>query len=78
MKNDEAGNAMQIKKTLNRLGRSRSHQVFGGVCAGFAETTDTPPWLWRAGFAFAALGFGAGVLLYAILWCFMPMRDEVG
>jgi phage shock protein PspC (stress-responsive transcriptional regulator) len=67
---------MEIKQTLNRLGRSRSNQVIGGVCAGFAESTETPAWLWRAGFVFAAIGFGAGLLAYLILWWFMPLRDD--
>jgi phage shock protein C len=67
---------MQIKQTLNRLARSRHDRILGGVCAGFAETTQTPPWLWRAGFVLAALGFGTGLLLYAVLWIFMPIRDR--
>jgi len=67
---------MQIKQTLNRLGRSKHDQMIGGVCAGFAEATGTPPWLWRAGFAFAVLGFGTGLLAYLILWAVMPLRAE--
>ena len=68
---------MQIKQTLNRLGRSRNDQMLGGVCAGFAEETQTPPWLWRAGFVLLALGLGTGVLIYLVLWFFMPFRDEI-
>jgi phage shock protein C len=67
---------MDIKRTLNQLGRSRNDQMIGGVCAGFAEATDTPAWLWRAGFVFTALGFGTGVLVYLILWLLMPLRAE--
>jgi phage shock protein C len=65
---------MQIKQTLNQLGRSRQDQMIGGVCAGFAEATRTPAWLWRAGFLLAAIGFGTGVLAYLILWVLMPLR----
>ena len=38
---------MQIKQTLKRLGRSDNDQMVGGVCAGIAESTDTPVWMWR-------------------------------
>ncbi len=65
---------MQIKQTLNQLGRSRQDQMIGGVCAGFAEATGTPAWLWRAGFLLAAIGFGTGVLVYLVLWALMPVR----
>jgi phage shock protein C len=67
---------MEIKQTLNRLARSRNDQVISGVCAGLAESTETPTWLWRGGFVFAAIGFGAGLLIYLILWWFMPLRDD--
>lgn len=67
---------MQIKDTLNRLARSPTDRILGGVCAGLGESTQTPPWLWRAGFVLAALGFGTGVLLYLVLWIFMPVRDH--
>lgn len=63
---------MQIKETLNRLTRSPSDRILGGVCAGFGQATETPPWLWRAGFVIAALGFGTGILAYVVLWIFMP------
>ena len=66
---------MQIKQILNSLARSKHNRLVGGVCAGFAEATETPPWMWRAGFVLAALGLGTGVLLYIILWIFMPVRD---
>jgi phage shock protein PspC (stress-responsive transcriptional regulator) len=67
---------MQFKETLNRLTRSQTDRVLGGVCAGFADATDTPAWIWRAGFVIAALGFGTGLLLYAVLWIFMPAGDR--
>ena len=67
---------MQIKQTLNRLTRSNQDRILGGVCAGFAQATDTPSWIWRAGFVLAALGFGTGLLLYVVLWIFMPASDK--
>jgi phage shock protein PspC (stress-responsive transcriptional regulator) len=63
---------MSFKQVLHRLHRSTSDAVFGGVCAGFAEATETPAWVWRAGFLFTTLFFGFGVGLYLILWLVMP------
>jgi phage shock protein C len=65
---------MDIKQDLNRLGRSRTDKMIGGVCGGFAETTGTPAWVWRLGFVFVALWMGTGLLAYLILWIFMPLR----
>lgn len=67
---------MQIRQTVHRLGRSRHDRMIGGVCAGFAEATDTPAWIWRAAFVLAALGFGIGLLPYLVLWVLMPFRSE--
>jgi phage shock protein PspC (stress-responsive transcriptional regulator) len=66
---------MEMKQTLNQLARSRTDRMIGGVCGGIAESTETPAWLWRAGLVFLALAFGSGLLLYLILWYFMPLRD---
>jgi phage shock protein PspC (stress-responsive transcriptional regulator) len=68
---------MPLKQTLNHLGRSRQNKILGGVCAGIAETTDTPPWLWRAIFVLIVLLFGTGILVYIVLWLLMPYRDEI-
>jgi phage shock protein PspC (stress-responsive transcriptional regulator) len=67
---------MNIKQTLNSLHRSRKDQMLGGVCAGFGEVTDTPAWLWRAGFLFVAFWLGSGLLLYVILWITMPYGED--
>ena len=63
---------MNVKETLNSLHRSKTDRILGGVCGGFAETTDTPAWIWRAGFLFVALVLGTGLVAYLILWVLMP------
>ncbi|MGN6507090.1 MAG: PspC domain-containing protein [Tepidisphaeraceae bacterium] len=65
---------MDFKDFLNRLGRSRDDAILGGVCGGFAETTDTPAWVWRLVALFALLWGGTGGLLYLVLWLLMPYR----
>jgi phage shock protein PspC (stress-responsive transcriptional regulator) len=67
---------MEIKSMLNRLARSRQDRVVAGVCAGFAQTTETPVWMWRVAFIMGCIGGGAGVVLYLLLWYFMPVRNE--
>jgi phage shock protein C len=68
---------MQIKQTFKRLGRSDTDQMIGGVCAGIGETTDTPPWLWRAAFLAALFFFGTGIPIYVILWLVLPLRSKI-
>jgi phage shock protein C len=68
---------MDIKQTLRTLHRSRTDKLLGGVCAGFGEVTETPAWVWRAGFLFASIWLGSGVMLYVVLWITMPFADEI-
>jgi phage shock protein PspC (stress-responsive transcriptional regulator) len=59
---------------LHRLHRSRRDHWFGGVCGGLGEQMDVPGWVLRLGFVFAACLAGTGVLLYLLLWIFMPLE----
>lgn len=57
---------------MNRLRRSRADSWLGGVCGGLAELTGMASWLWRLSFALLALCGGVGVMLYVLLWIFVP------
>jgi phage shock protein PspC (stress-responsive transcriptional regulator) len=57
---------------LHRLRRSTRDHVIGGVCGGLGEATDLPSWAWRVIFCVAVLYFGVGLLLYLLLWIFIP------
>jgi phage shock protein C len=57
---------------LNSLRRSRTDRWFGGVCGGLAVATGAEAWVWRLLFALLALCGGAGVLVYVLLWVFVP------
>jgi phage shock protein PspC (stress-responsive transcriptional regulator) len=59
----------QLKDVLNRLHRATVGGWIAGVCRGLADATDTPVWAWRIGFV---LGLHAGILIYLLLWVFMP------
>ena len=60
---------------LHQLARSRTDRVFGGVCGGLGKNTDLPSWAWRVIFCLTLLYFGAGLLIYILLWIFLPQES---
>jgi phage shock protein C len=63
--------------TLSRLHRSVSDRWFGGVCGGLGELTGIPSWSWRILFVLTAFLHGLGVLMYVLLWIFVPVEAAV-
>jgi phage shock protein C len=61
-----------IASTVSALRRSRTDRWFGGVCGGIARATGTESWIWRLLFAVLFICAGAGLLLYLLLWIFVP------
>jgi len=59
---------------INALRRSRSDRWIAGVCGGLARATGLDSWVWRLIFAVLALCGGAGLVIYVLLWIFVP-RD---
>jgi phage shock protein C len=59
---------------LQQLARSRSDRIIGGVCGGLGQSTDLPSWAWRVIFCLTLLYFGAGLLIYILLWIFLPQE----
>lgn len=59
---------------LNQLRRSRSDSVLGGVCGGLGGYTGMPSWSWRVLFCLSVACFGFGILLYCLLWLFVPLE----
>jgi phage shock protein C len=57
---------------INRLRRSRSDRWIGGVCGGVAVMTGVESWIWRLILVALALFGGTGVVLYVLLWIFVP------
>jgi len=57
---------------VNGLRRSRSDRWIAGVCGGIAESTGVAAWVWRLSFALVFLFGGAGLLIYILLWIFVP------
>lgn len=57
---------------INALRRSRADRWIGGVCGGMARSTGMAAWIWRLLFTLLVLFAGSGVLIYALLWIFVP------
>jgi phage shock protein PspC (stress-responsive transcriptional regulator) len=59
-------------QAVNALRRNRTDKWLGGVCGGLAIATGVDSWIWRLLFALLAMAGGAGVVLYLLLWIFVP------
>ncbi len=61
-----------ITSAVNAFRRSRTDRWFGGVCGGMARSTGTEAWVWRLIFTAMCIWAGAGLLVYVLLWLFVP------
>ena len=57
---------------VNGLRRTGGDRWIGGVCGGLARATGMEAWAWRLIFTVIFLCGGAGLLLYVLLWIFVP------
>ena len=57
---------------VNGIRRARLDRWLGGVCGGIARATGLDSWVWRLIFTVLFLAFGSGILLYILLWIFVP------
>jgi phage shock protein C len=60
-----------------RLTRSESDRILGGVCGGLGEYFDIDPTLIRLGFVAALLFGGSGPILYLIAWLIIPSEEDI-
>lgn len=62
-----------------KLYRDNNNQMLGGVCGGLAHWINVDPSIIRLLFAIVAFGsFGIGLLIYILLWIFLPVRNLEG
>jgi len=59
---------------VNRLYRSRTERMLGGVCGGLAEYLNTDPTLIRLIFVVFALAGGPGIIAYLLFWIIVPLE----
>jgi phage shock protein PspC (stress-responsive transcriptional regulator) len=57
---------------ISALRRSTSDRWVAGVCGGIAVATGVESWVWRLIFAALLLWGGVGLLVYLLLWVFVP------
>jgi phage shock protein C len=57
---------------INALSRSRGDRWIAGICGGVARATGVDAWIWRLLFVLFLLWGGAGLLLYVLMWIFVP------
>jgi phage shock protein C len=67
-----AAPAADMGAAINSLRRSRSDRWIAGVCGGLAQASGLESWVWRLGFAFFLLFGGAGLIIYILMWIFVP------
>lgn len=68
---------MQERNWLQRLTKSRQDKWIGGVCGGLGEHSPVPAWCWRFLFAFLFLFYGIGLVVYVLLWIFIPGSQNI-
>ena len=61
-------------ENTNKLYRSNTEKVFGGVCGGLADYLNIDVVILRIIFVLLALFGGGGVLIYIILWIAIPAQ----
>ena len=69
---DQSRSGDPLVSAVNSFRRIRNDRWFGGVCGGLARSTGMEAWVWRLIFAALFVCAGAGLLLYALLWLFVP------
>jgi phage shock protein PspC (stress-responsive transcriptional regulator) len=76
-----AGSNVNLNKTVGdgsfasevgSLRRSRLDRWLGGVCGGLAVASGIDAWVWRLVFTLFTVTFGFGLVIYLLLWVFVP------
>jgi phage shock protein PspC (stress-responsive transcriptional regulator) len=60
-----------------RLYRSETNKVLGGVAGGVGEYTNIDPTIIRIVFVILTIFGGSGVLLYVVLWIVLPSHSTI-
>ncbi|MBL8517395.1 MAG: PspC domain-containing protein [Betaproteobacteria bacterium] len=61
---------------MNEFKLSNTDRWIGGVAGGLADLTQIPAWSWRVLFVLLALIQGVGIVIYLLLWIFVPRRER--
>lgn len=66
------GSVAPALAAVNALRRSRGDRWIAGVCGGLAPATGAESWVWRLVFAALLLFGGIGLVIYVLMWIFVP------
>jgi phage shock protein PspC (stress-responsive transcriptional regulator) len=61
---------------INRLRLSDSDKWLAGVCGGIGQITGVESWIWRLVFVLGLCAGGFTLVLYLVLWIFVPRSGE--
>ena len=61
--------------SANPFRLNRTDRWLGGVCGGLGVRTGIESWIWRILFTGLFLLHGTGLVLYLLLWIFVPKAD---
>ena len=67
-----SGQTPPLVSAVNGFHRSRQDRWVAGVCGGIARSSGVASWLWRLLFTLLVVFGGAGLVLYLLLWLFVP------
>jgi phage shock protein PspC (stress-responsive transcriptional regulator) len=62
---------------MKKLTRDKKNGVIGGVCAGLADYFNTDVVLFRLLFVLGLLSTFPFVLIYILLWIFVPKNNDI-
>jgi phage shock protein PspC (stress-responsive transcriptional regulator) len=67
-----SNNSNNIANDISQLRRSKGDRWLGGVCGGLGKATGMDSWIWRLVFALFTVSLGFGLVIYLLLWIFVP------
>ena len=67
-----------LASEFSRLRRSRTDRWLGGVCGGIGLASGVEAWIWRLVFVLFTVSFGFGLVIYILLWIFVPEETLPG
>jgi phage shock protein C len=67
---------MNSQNWLQSFTKSEKDRWIGGICGGLGESTPLPSWTWRLLFTFFFFVCGTGLLIYILLWIFVPRKKK--
>jgi phage shock protein PspC (stress-responsive transcriptional regulator) len=70
------GGAPGAPLEINRLRLSTNDKWLAGVCGGIAASTGVESWIWRLIFVVGLFFGGFTLLLYLLLWIFVPRQGQ--